>query len=199
MNVIIDYRLGNIRSVERGFRRAGIDTIVTSDPDLIERADLLILPGVGAFGDAIRDLREKNLISPIEAHVKKNKTLLGVCLGMQLLYQGSDEFGDHEGFGFLEGNVRHLKPGKKIPHMGWNDLHIRKDDPLIRSLEDEDQVYFVHSYAAPMTDDVIAYTVYGENIPAIVGRNQIIGMQFHPEKSGNVGLKLLQAIKEVYL
>lgn len=131
--------------------------------------------------------------------MKKNKTLLGVCLGMQLLYRSSEEFGDHEGFGFLEGNVRHLKPGKKIPHMGWNDLHVRKDDPLTRSLEEEDQVYFVHSYAAPMTDDVIAYTVYGEKIPAIVGKNHVIGMQFHPEKSGNVGLKLLQAIKEVYL
>lgn len=199
MNVIIDYEVGNIRSVERGFRRAGIDTVVTGDPDLIERADLLILPGVGAFGDAIKDLYDKDLVSLIRAHVEKNKVLLGVCLGMQLLYQGSDEFGYHEGFGFLEGKVRHMAPGKKIPHMGWNDLFVDQDDPLVREIEKDDQVYFVHSYVAPMTDDVIAHTVYGEEIPAIVGKNRVIGMQFHPEKSGTVGLRLLKAIKEAYL
>jgi len=199
MNVIIDYKVGNIRSVERGLKRAGIDAIVTNDSNRIKEADLIVLPGVGAFKDAILDLKDKRLFSLIEAHVKKNKVLLGVCLGMQLLYQSSDEFGYHEGFGFLEGNVKHMAPGKKIPHMGWNDLFVEKADPLIQGIEEGDQVYFVHSYVAPMTDDVIAYTVYGEKIPAIVRKNRVIGMQFHPEKSGSVGLELLKAIKEGYL
>ncbi|MFP4177856.1 MAG: imidazole glycerol phosphate synthase subunit HisH [Acholeplasmataceae bacterium] len=199
MNAIIDYRVGNIRSVERGFKRAGIETVVTNDAALIEQADLLILPGVGAFGDAMQDLRDRNLIPLIEKHVKSNKLLLGICLGMQLLYEESDEFGYHEGLRLLTGKVGRLAPGKKIPHMGWNDLIPAKDDPIMQGTVAGDQVYFVHSYAAPMTDDVIAYTVYGERIPAIVRKNRVIGMQFHPEKSGNVGLELLKAIKEVYL
>jgi glutamine amidotransferase len=198
MNVILDYKVGNLDSIQRGLARASIEAEITSDPATIEAADLLILPGVGAFGDAINDLRNTGLVPLIERHVQQGKPLVGVCLGMQLLFEASSEFGWHKGLGFLPGTVEKLEVERKIPHMGWNALTIQKDDPIVSRIQDGDYVYFVHSYYAKTTQDVIiASTDYDVTIPAIVRKDNVIGMQFHPEKSGEVGLRLLQTLQEL--
>ena len=197
MNVILDYKVGNLDSIQRGLQRAGIDTMITNHIDLIQAAELLILPGVGAFGDAMTDLRESNLIPAIKRHVELGKPLIGICLGMQLLFEQSTEFGVHQGLGFIPGTIEELTIDRKVPHMGWNDLTIRQTRPIVANIEDGDFVYFVHSFYA-ITDEqyIIATTDYDVRIPAIVQKDNVIGMQFHPEKSGEVGLKLLQTLKE---
>jgi glutamine amidotransferase len=198
MNVILDYKVGNLDSIQRGLARASIETEITSDPATIEEADLLILPGVGAFGDAIADLRDTGLVPLIERHVQQGKPLIGVCLGMQLLFEESTEFGRHKGLGFLPGTVELLEVDRKIPHMGWNALRIRQNDPVVSRIQNGDYVYFVHSYYAKTTPDVIvATTDYDVEIPAIVRKDNVIGMQFHPEKSGEVGLRLLETLQEL--
>jgi glutamine amidotransferase len=198
MNVILDYKVGNLDSIQRGLARASIDAEITSDPTTIEAADLLILPGVGAFGDAIADLRDTGLVPLIERHVQQGKPLIGVCLGMQLLFEESTEFGRHKGLGFLPGTVELLEVDRKIPHMGWNALRIRQNDPVVSRIQNGDYVYFVHSYYAKTTPDVIvATTDYDVEIPAIVRKDNVIGMQFHPEKSGEVGLRLLETLQEL--
>lgn len=198
MNVILDYKVGNLDSIRRGLARAGIEAVITSDPATIAQAALLILPGVGAFGDAIADLRETGLVPLIEQHVTQGKPLIGVCLGMQLLFEASTEFGHHEGLGFLPGTVEKLEVDRKIPHMGWNALSIVQDDPVVANIKTGDYVYFVHSYYAKTTPEVvIATTDYDVTIPAIVRKDNVIGMQFHPEKSGEVGLRLLKTLQEL--
>ena len=199
MNVIIDYKVGNLASVQRGFERAGINAIISDDKQVIENADVLILPGVGAFKDAIMDLRRLGLDELILKHVKKNKLLIGICLGMQLLYESSTEFGFTTGLGLLRGEVTKIKTNKVLPHMGWNNLSFQSNDPFLKNINEGDYVYFIHTFKAPMTKDVIAYTTYDEDIPAIVKNGNVIGMQFHPEKSGEVGLNLLKTIKEMTL
>lgn len=195
MNVIIDYNVGNLDSIWRGLNRAGIESIITNDTNLIKQANLLILPGVGAFKDAMEDLIKTGLIPYIKRHVEQGKPLIGVCLGMQLLFDSSTEFGFTKGLSFIPGTVEELKIQYKVPHMGWNDLTIKQDQPVISNINNGDYVYFVHSYYANTSDEyIVATTDYGVTIPAIVQRNNVIGMQFHPEKSGEVGLKLLQAI-----
>ncbi|MCF7924927.1 MAG: imidazole glycerol phosphate synthase subunit HisH [Candidatus Izimaplasma sp.] len=198
MNVIIDYKVGNIGSIKRGLNRAGIDAMISNDPDDIINANVLFLPGVGAFGDAMKDLKDTGLIPLIRQHVKNNKLLIGICLGMQILFESSSEFGYTKGLGFLKGEVVYLDITKKVPHMGWNKLFFAKEDTLLKYIQEEDYVYFVHSYYVDHPQDtLVAYTNYGVEIPAIVRQENIIGMQFHPEKSGQVGLKLLQAVKEL--
>lgn len=195
MNVIIDYNVGNLDSIWRGLNRAGIDSIITNDTDLIEQANLLILPGVGAFKDAMDDLIATGLIPSIKRHVEQGKPLIGVCLGMQLLFDSSTEFGLTKGLSFIPGTVEELQIPYKVPHMGWNDLTIKQDKPVIQNIENGDYVYFVHSFYAKTSETyIVATTEYGVTIPAIVQNKNVIGMQFHPEKSGEVGLKLLQAI-----
>lgn len=198
MNIIIDYGVGNIGSVTQGLIRAGIEVTVSSDLDEIEQADVLFLPGVGAFNDAMSALKNTGLIPAIKNHVKSGKLLVGICLGMQLLFEESSEYGYTKGLGFLKGRVDYLDVPYKVPHMGWNALKIKKEDTLFKNIQACDYVYFVHSYGAICDSKYILASVdYGQDIPAIVRHDNVIGYQFHPEKSGQVGLQLLKNIKEL--
>jgi imidazole glycerol-phosphate synthase subunit HisH len=189
---IIDYKVGNLASLQAGFMRAGIDTVISSDATVLQQADVLVLPGVGAFGPAMEALRATELIPIIKQHVAANKPLLGICLGMQLLYEGSEEFGVHQGLGLLRGIIQPIKHAPKVPHMGWNTLTLLTESSLFTEVVNGDYVYFVHSYQAPMTDAVMAMTSYTDSIPAIVSSGVVVGMQFHPEKSARVGEQLLR-------
>ncbi len=198
MNVIVDYGLGNLKSVQKAFLTAGMETIVTNNPSEIEKADLIILPGVGAFRDAIKFLEVNNLVDLIRAQWKKDKYIVGICLGMQLLYDKSYEYGEFDGLGIIEGDIVKLEKEKKVPHMGWNQLKLDKEDPLVKYVDEGDNVYFVHSYYAKSSQiEMVASTLYGEMIPAIVRKGNVIGFQFHPEKSSNVGANLLKALGEI--
>jgi glutamine amidotransferase len=198
MNVIIDYGMGNLKSLQNAMRKAGIETIITDDLKIIEEANLLILPGVGAFRDAIKAINEKGLSELIINHAEKGKFLVGICLGMQLLYEKSYEYGKYKGLGIIKGEIVKLAEGKKIPHMGWNNIRINQKDELVKYIKDDDFVYFVHSYyASSYQNEMIAYSEYGEIIPAIVRKGNVIGFQFHPEKSSEIGAKLLKALGEI--
>ncbi|MFU8792635.1 MAG: imidazole glycerol phosphate synthase subunit HisH [Acholeplasmataceae bacterium] len=199
MNVILDYDVGNLDSVFRGFERAGIKTIISKDPKVIERATSLILPGVGAFEDAMQALRDSQLIPLIKKHVASGKYLFGICLGMQLLYEKSYEHGLFEGLGLLKGQIDYLDIDLKVPHMGWNNLKFSQpNDPILSQINADDYVYFVHSYYVNgLKEDVVAYTSYGVDVPAIVHHKNIYATQFHPEKSGRVGLNILKAYGEL--
>jgi imidazole glycerol-phosphate synthase subunit HisH len=201
MHVILDYDVGNLDSVQRGFERVGIQAIISKDPNIIKQATSLILPGVGAFEDAMKALKSSNLIPLIMDHVNQNKYLFGICLGMQLLYEKSHENGEFEGLGLLKGTIEYLNIDEKVPHMGWNELTLQQpNDPLLKYINTGDFVYFVHSYyAVGLEENILAYTNYGVKIPAIVRKNRIIATQFHPEKSGQVGLHILKAYKEMIL
>ncbi len=198
MNVILDYDVGNLDSVQRGFERAGLKTIISKDPSIIREATSIILPGVGAFGDAMNALNKSGLIPLILDHVNQGKFLFGICLGMQLLYEKGYEYGVHEGLGILKGDVVYLDIDLKVPHMGWNSLDIKRNDPLVKYIDEGDQVYFVHSYYVKSSgEEWLATTEYGVTIPAIVRQGHVIATQFHPEKSGMVGANLLKAYLEV--
>ncbi len=199
MNIILDYDVGNLDSVKRGFERVGVKTIVTKDETLVRQATSLILPGVGAFNEAMKSLKKSGLIPLIQAHVKKNKPLFGICLGMQLLYEQSEENGLCEGLGLLKGTIKPIKTTLKVPHMGWNQLKFRQPHhPLVKYIRENDYVYFVHSYYVVSDfSDVVAYTDYDVQIPAIVAQGNIFATQFHPEKSADVGLKILKAYGDV--
>lgn len=193
MIAVIDYGMGNLHSVSRALERMGFAYTVTSDPESIEEASGIILPGVGAFGDAMRELAERNLVGVIKREAFKGKPLLGICLGMQLLFTGSEEHGHHQGLNLLPGRVVRLEGDFNIPHMGWNHLTFTQFHPLLYGLE-EGYVYFVHSYHVlpDNPEDILAVTDYHRQVTAIVGRNRIFGMQFHPEKSGVLGRELLR-------
>jgi glutamine amidotransferase len=199
MNIIIDYGLGNLNSVQKGFERVGLETKISSSTEDIKNSNSIILPGVGAFRDAINLLKEKNLIDPILEEVKKGKTLLGICLGMQLLYEKSFENGEYDGLGLIEGKVEKFDIKLKVPHMGWNNLKIKQNsNPIVKYIEEGDYVYYVHSYyAVGREQDVVAYSEYEVEIPGIVNKDNIYGIQFHPEKSGTVGHNILKAYKEI--
>ena len=195
MIAIIDYGAGNLRSVELAFRRLETAAAVTADPAEIRRADGVILPGVGAFADAMGALERSGLIPVIRETAASGKPLLGICLGMQALFDGSEEGAGVPGLGLIPGMVKRLPDcGLKIPHMGWNSLQFQKDSPLRQGLPEQCYVYFVHSYACAAADeaDVLAVTEYGVPFHAAVQRDNIMGMQFHPEKSGAVGELLLR-------
>ncbi len=199
MIVILDYDVGNLASVLQSFKKAGMDAVVSKDPGTIQAADALILPGVGAFAPAMDALRASGLIPYLKEHVDKKKPLLGICLGMQLLFESSDEHGLHEGLGLLPGKITHFDISLNIPHMGWNGLKFDNEShPLLKYIEEGDYVYFVHSYYAVEADDtLVASAEYEVNVPAIVAKNNVYGMQFHPEKSGPVGSRILKAFKEL--
>ena len=203
MIAIIDYGVGNLFSLRSSFAAIGEAAVVTSDPDVIRYADRILLPGVGAFSDAAEKLRNSGLADVVVSEASKGKPLLGVCLGMQLLFEKSYEYGEHQGLGLLEGAVRPLKgyipEGLKIPQMGWNSLELKKSSsPLLKYVKNGDFVYFVHSYyAADCDDSVIALTDYGAPVTAAVQSGNIYGCQFHPEKSGEVGLNILRAFCEL--
>lgn len=198
--VIIDYGMGNLHSAAKALERIGADVTVTRDPELVRRADKVILPGVGAFGDCMKNLRERDLAPVIHEVIAAGKPFLGICVGLQMLFEGSDEDPGAVGLGIFKGMVRKIvAPGLKIPHMGWNNLHLKNRSPLFRDLPEQAYVYFVHSYHAVPSDSSIitAASIYGESVTAAVGRDLVQAVQFHPEKSSAVGLKILANFKEM--
>lgn len=200
MIAIIDYGVGNLFSLKSSFKAIGIEAVVTSDEKVIAKADKIILPGVGAFGDASKKLKESGLKDVIKREVALNKPLLGVCLGMQMLFEKSFEYGEYKGLGLLKGEVVPFDLPKeyKIPHIGWNPLKFIKKSPLLKYISEGDAVYFVHSFHAVNCDEsLIATAEYGREVTAIVGSGNVYGCQFHPEKSGDVGLKILKAFCEL--
>lgn len=193
MIAIIDYGMGNLHSVSKAVERLGYEAIVTADAKEIMEADGAILPGVGAFGDAMQNLQNTGLDEVTKFYASSGKPLLGICLGMQLLFSESQEYGPHKGLNLLPGAVIRFQGDFKVPHMGWNRLSFRQENPLFAGLE-EGHVYFVHSFHAKpeQADDLIATTDYNGQVTAIVGRDNVYGMQFHPEKSGELGMGLLR-------
>ena len=197
MTIIIDYGVGNLFSLVSSLKKIGEEAIVSSDKDIISKADRIILPGVGAFCDAIAKLNESGLSDIIMEEVSKGKPLLGICLGMQLLFERSFEYGENKGLGLIKGEIRALSevvPGNlKIPHMGWNGLHFKKECPVFDGLTEGDEVYFVHSFAGFYCEEkLIATAEYGVEVTAAVNDKNVYGVQFHPEKSGEKGLKILK-------
>ena len=203
MIAIIDYGVGNLFSLKCSFESIGADICVTSDPDVIAKADRIILPGVGAFEDAAKKLRDSGLDKVIKKECANGKPLLGICLGMQLLFERSFEYGEHEGLGLIKGSIRPIADvidaDLKIPHIGWNALHFGdKKDELFKYLNEGDFVYFVHSYyGADCAESVIATTEYSAELTAAVRNKNVCGVQFHPEKSEKVGLAILKAFCEI--
>ena len=198
MVAIIDYGVGNLFSLRCSLEKLGADVVVTGDKTVIESADRVILPGVGAFRDARRKLRDTGLDKVVCALAAQGKPMLGICLGMQLLFEKSYEFGEYDGLGLLRGSVRPLQgvvpADYKIPQIGWNALRFRRESSLFRHIKDGDYVYFVHSYyAADCADSLIADCDYGVPVTAAVQKENVFGCQFHPEKSGDVGLAILRA------
>ncbi len=201
MVAIIDYGVGNLFSLVSSFKAIGVDAVATSDKSVIEKADKIVLPGVGAFEDASNKLFSSGLADLIIDQVKKGKPLLGICLGMQMLFEKSFEYGEHKGLGLIKGEIRPISEvipqNLKVPHIGWNALHFIKQSPIFKYLKEGDFVYFVHSYYGANCDDVIATAEYGAPLTAAVNSGLVFGCQFHPEKSGEVGLKILKAFCEM--
>ncbi len=202
MVAIVDYGVGNLFSVKSSFEAIGAEVVITADKDVLSSADRILLPGVGAFEDAAKKLRESGLDNVLRGLVAEGKPLMGICLGMQLLFEKSYEYGCHEGLGLIKGSVRPISDvapkDYKIPHIGWNALILKQASPLFKYIKDGDCVYFVHSYyAADCENEVIATTEYGAEITAAVAHKNVFGCQFHPEKSGEVGLKILKAFVEM--
>ena len=198
---IIDYGVGNLFSLRSSLSKIGADTVVSSDPAILAKADKLLLPGVGAFADAAKKLRDSGLDEVIRKEAAAGKPIMGICLGMQMLFEKSYEYGEHEGLGLLKGAVVPMEgvipENLKIPHIGWNALRFQRESKLFRHIEEGDCVYFVHSfYATGCGDSVIATAEYGEELTAAVEKGNIMGCQFHPEKSGEVGLSILRAFCE---
>ena len=198
MIAIIDYGVGNLFSLKSSFAAIGAEAVVTGDENLIRKAEKIVLPGVGAFEDAAKKLKTSGLDRVILKEVKNGKPLLGICLGMQLLFDKSYEYGEHAGLSLIKGNIKPIRDvigaDLKIPHIGWNPLIIKKENPLFKFIKDGDCVYFVHSfYAADCDDSVIAVSEYGAHLTAAVANGNVYGCQFHPEKSGKVGLAILKA------
>lgn len=201
MIAVIDYGVGNLFSLVSSLRAVGAEAEVTNDPAVIRTAEKLILPGVGAFADAAAKLRQSGLHDLIREEASRGKELLGICLGMQLLFEKSEEYGEHKGLGLLHGRVVPMEgviPRElKIPQIGWNQLHFVRQHRLLRYIRENDCVYFVHSYyVADCADSLVATTEYGAELTAMVARDNVMGCQFHPEKSGNVGLRILRAFCE---
>ena len=201
MLAIVDYGVGNLFSLECSLSAIGVQSVVTADPEVLANADQIILPGVGAFGDAAAKLRATGLDKHIVALTKAGKPLMGICLGMQLLFEKGYEFGEYDGLGLIKGNVKPIAEvipaDYKIPHIGWNSLHFTRENPLFSHIKEGDFVYFVHSfYAADCDSSVIATSEYGAALTAAVACGNVFGCQFHPEKSGEVGLKILKAFSE---
>ena len=202
MIAIVDYGVGNLFSLKSSFAAIGAEAVVTNDPMVLCGADKIILPGVGAFEDAARKLRESGLDVVIKQLAADGKPLMGICLGMQMLFEKSYEYGGHEGLGLIKGAVKPIADvipeDLKIPHIGWNALKFKGDSPLFSKIREGDCVYFVHSfYAADCEESVIATAEYGAELTAAVAKDNVYGCQFHPEKSGAVGLNILRAFAEL--
>jgi len=204
--VIIDYQLSNLFSVQHACEYAGIDAKITSNPKEVSTADALILPGVGAFGDAMKNLQQLNLIQPILNHINNKKPFMGICLGLQLLFDSSEEFGNHQGLGVVKGKVvkfpsqNSSKKILKVPHMGWNKIMIQKNCRYLENINNGEFMYFVHSYyVLPEEEDIIlTKTIYtGFEYTSAIFQNNIFAVQFHPEKSGPEGLKIYQNFAKI--
>jgi len=198
MIAIIDYNMGNLASVKNAFAKLGQEAVVESNPDRFHAYEKLILPGVGAFGDAMEHLYERNMVDALKEFAQSKKPMLGICLGMQLLFESSQEFGEHKGLGLIKGSVvkfdsQKFKESLKVPHMGWNRM-FTKEHPLFVGLDDEHYLYFVHTYHVRCKDesDIIGETYYGYKFTSAVAHDNIMGIQPHPEKSYKNGLQILQ-------
>lgn len=194
MIAIIDYGMGNLRSVQKGFEKVGVEAVVAGDPSRVEEAAGVVLPGVGAFADAMANLREAGLEEAIHRAVAAGKPFLGICLGQQLLFEASEEWGHAKGLGIFPGMVRRLPDNLKVPHMGWNQVEIVRPNPLLEGIPGGSSFYFVHSYAVDPADEdlVLTLTEYGVRFASVVGRENVYGIQFHPEKSSALGLRILE-------
>ncbi len=201
MIAIIDYGVGNLFSLKSSFCAIGQEVKVTDSADEIRKADKIILPGVGAFEDAVKKLKNTGLDLVLKEEAAKGKPVMGICLGMQMLFERSFEYGCHEGLGLIKGDIipfeGEIDYSLKIPHIGWNALEIKEDLPVFKYIKNGDHVYFVHSYFAAVTDETIAKCEYGTVFTAAVGKDNIYGCQFHPEKSGQVGLNILKGFCEL--
>jgi len=199
MIAIVDYGIGNLRSVQKALEYIGLQGTITSDKKIILNSQGIILPGVGAFPDAMDNLKETGLDLILKKAKDENKPILGICLGMQLLFEVSEEIRSCLGLGFIPGKIKKLYGEVKIPHMGWNSLNIVNSNPIIKGIKEEDYVYFVHSFYAEMgfKEDLIAECGYGIQVPAVVGRGNVFGTQFHPEKSGDIGIQILKNFGEM--
>lgn len=198
MVAIVDYGVGNLFSLKSSFSAIGANAVVTSSKSELESADSIILPGVGAFRDAAKKLRDSGLEDTVISIAKNGKPLMGICLGMQLLFEKSFEYGEHKGLGLIKGEIRPIEAvipkGYKIPHIGWNSLEIKKPSPIFENVNNGEYVYFVHSYyAADCENSVTAVSDYGAPLTAAVQSGNVFGCQFHPEKSGETGLKILRS------
>lgn len=194
MITIVDYGMGNLRSVEKALEKVGASVTVSRDPDDVRRAERIVLPGVGAFGDAMHNLKKRGLVEVIKSEVAAGKPFLGICLGLDLLFEESDEHGVHTGLGLLPGRVELLPTELKIPQIGWNQVAIRKESKLLAGIPDGSSFYFVHSYAVvpELESDILCTTEYGCTFVSAVERGNIAAFQFHPEKSSSLGLKILE-------
>ncbi|HAP93758.1 MAG TPA: imidazole glycerol phosphate synthase subunit HisH [Desulfotomaculum sp.] len=194
MIAIVDYGMGNLRSVVRGFEKAGWDVTIVKDAQALSAAAGVVLPGVGAFARAVENLKRARLVEPILQAISAGKPFLGICLGMQLLFETSEEWGLTAGLGVLPGRVRRLPDSLKVPHMGWNQVFFRKKCPLMRGVEEGSHFYFVHSYyVETQQEDLISgVTEYGINFTSVAEKENVFGIQFHPEKSSALGLRILQ-------
>ncbi|GFO59074.1 imidazole glycerol phosphate synthase subunit HisH [Geomonas silvestris] len=201
MIAIIDYGMGNLRSVQKGFEKIGFDAVVSADPNILKEAERVVLPGVGAFRDCMRNLEQAGFVEPILKVIQEGKPFLGICVGMQLLFTQSEEFGIYQGLNVIPGNVLRFADGMveegealKVPHMGWNQLAIKREAPLFGGIADGSNVYFVHSYYVKPEDEsvVAASTRYGIDFCAAIWRDNIMATQFHPEKSQDKGLAMLK-------
>lgn len=193
--VIVDYGMGNLRSVEKALAAVGGTPVISADPGIIRKSRRLILPGVGAFGDAMENLRRSDVEGALRTAWETGIPLLGLCLGLQLLFTVSEEFGTHRGLGLIPGRVRRFEePGLRVPHVGWNQIESLRDDPLLREIPEESYFYFVHSYYVEPEDpcDAIGWTRYGRRFCSIARRGKVWGAQFHPEKSQDAGKQLLR-------
>ena len=194
MIAIVDYGMGNLRSVEKGFLKVGVDARIVSNPKTVDDARAVVLPGVGAFRDCMRNLNEMSLIESVVRSIQKGKPYLGICLGLQVLFSESEEFGIYKGLDILKGKVMRFKLQLKVPHMGWNKVKILRRPPLFENIQDEAFFYFVHSfYVVPDDNDIVATTTeYGITFASMIWKENIFATQFHPEKSQETGLKILR-------
>ncbi|MCL0101228.1 imidazole glycerol phosphate synthase subunit HisH [Peptococcaceae bacterium] len=194
MIAIIDYGMGNLRSVQKGFFRAGFEAGIIENPSKLSKYSGIVLPGVGAFADAMKNLQKTGMVEAIKESISQKKPFLGICLGQQLLFEWSEEWGESEGLGIFKGAVKRIPEGLKVPHMGWNQVEYKNKSILFGGIPDKSAFYFVHSYYVDPEDKsvVIATTEYGVHFASVVGRYNVFGVQFHPEKSSKLGLKLLQ-------
>lgn len=201
MITIVDYGAGNLQSVEKAFQYIGAETRVVSSGDELLTAEALVLPGVGAFRDAMQNLEDRGMVQAIQDYIASKKPFMGICLGLQLLFEESEEFGRVKGLGVFQGKIRKIpsENGLKVPHMGWNSLSLKKEDGIFKGLSGDPYVYFVHSYYLKAEDRSIvsAQTEYGVKIDAAIQSGNVFATQFHPEKSGRVGLQMLRNFLEI--